>query len=52
MIFNFLTALALLVDHDEPVHEGETFGISIAYLLFNVPASFIGWYRTAYNAMK
>lgn len=52
MVFNFLTALALLVDHDEPVHEGQTFAISIAYLVWNVPASFIGWYRTAYNAMK
>jgi len=52
MFFNFLTALALLVDNDEPVHQGRTFGISIAYLLWNVPASFIGWYRPAYNALK
>ncbi|KAL9986442.1 hypothetical protein ACROYT_G000594 [Oculina patagonica] len=52
LVFNFLSALALLVDNDEPVHEGQTFGISIAYLIFNVPLSFLGWYRTAYNALK
>ena len=52
MVYNFLTALALLVDHDEPVSEGQNFGIAILYLLWNVPVSFIGWYRPAYNALK
>ena len=45
MFFNFLAAFALLVDDAEPIHEGETFGLSILYLVANVPLSFLGWYR-------
>jgi len=52
MFFNFLAAFALLVDNDEPIHEGETFGLSILYLVANVPLSFLGWYRPAYNGLK
>ena len=56
MFFNFLAAFALLVDNDEPDepirHEGETFGLSILYLVANVPLSFLGWYRPAYNGLK
>ena len=52
LFFNFLSAFALLVDNDEPLHEGETFGLSILYLVANVPLSFIGWYRSAYNGLK
>ena len=52
LFFNFLSAFALLVDDDEPLHEGETFGLSILYLFANVPLSFIGWYRPAYNGLK
>ena len=33
MFFNFLAAFALLVDDAEPIHEGETFGLSILYLV-------------------
>ena len=49
MFFNFLAAFALFVDNDEPIHEDKTFGISILYLVANVPLSFLGWYRPAYN---
>ena len=52
MFYNFLAAFALLVDDDEPIHEGETFGLSLLYLVANVPLSFVGWYRPAYNALK
>ena len=52
LFFNFLSAFAMLVDDDEPIHEGETFGFSILYLIANVPLSFIGWYRPCYNALK
>ena len=52
MFYNFLAAFALLVDNDEPIHEGETFGLSLLYLVANIPLSFIGWYRPAYNALK
>ena len=52
MFFNFLAAFALLVDNDEPIHEGETFGLSLLYLVANIPLSFLGWYRPAYNALK
>ncbi|XP_020631877.1 secretory carrier-associated membrane protein 2-like isoform X2 [Orbicella faveolata] len=52
MFFNFLSAFALLVDNDEPIHEGETFGLSLLYLVANVPLSFLGWYRPCYNALK
>lgn len=52
LFFNFLAAFALLVDNDEPIHEGATFGLSILYLVANVPLSFLGWYRRAYNGFK
>ena len=45
VFFNFLAAFALLVDDAEPIHEGETFELSILYLVANVPLSFLGWYR-------
>ena len=52
MFYNFLAAFALLVGDAEPIHEGETFGLSILYLVANVPLSFLGWYRPAYNGLK
>lgn len=52
MFFNFLAAFAMLVKDAEPIHEGQTFGISILYLVANVPLSFLGWYRPCYNALK
>ena len=52
MFYNFLSAFALLVANAEPLHEGETFGLSLLYLIANVPLSFIGWYRPAYKALK
>ena len=52
MFYNFLAAFAMLVDDAEPLHEGATFGLSILYLVVNVPASFLGWYRPAYNGLK
>ena len=52
MFYNFLAAFALLVADAEPIHEGETFGLSILYLVANVPLSFLGWYRPAYNGLK
>ena len=52
MFYNFLAAFALFVDNDEPIHEDKTFGISILYLVANVPLSFLGWYRPAYNGLK
>ena len=52
MFFNFLAAFAMLVKGAEPIHDGQTFGISILYLVANVPLSFLGWYRPCYNALK
>ena len=52
MFFNFLAAFALFVDNDEPIHEDKTFAISILYLVANVPLSFLGWYRPAYNGLN
>ena len=52
MFFNFIAAFALLVDDAEPIHEGETFGLALLYLIANIPLSFLGWYRPAYNALK
>ena len=52
MFYNFLAAFALLVGDAEPIHEGETFGLSILYLVANVPLSFLGWYRPAYNGLN
>lgn len=52
LFFNFISAMALLISGAEKIHDGETFGLSILYLLANVPLSFIGWYRSAYNALK
>ncbi|XP_031564578.1 secretory carrier-associated membrane protein 2-like isoform X2 [Actinia tenebrosa] len=49
MCYNFLCAFALLV---EGIDNGETFGLSILYLLANVPLSFLCWYRPAYKALK
>lgn len=52
LVFNFLAAFALLVKGADQVHEGETFGLSILYLIANVPLSFLCWYRPCYNALK
>lgn len=52
LFYNFLAAFALLVTDAEPIHDGETFGISLLYLFANVPLSFIGWYRPCYKALK
>ena len=34
------------------VDDGATFGLATAYLIANVPLSFIGWYRPCYRALK
>lgn len=52
LIYNFLTAMALLIQGADEYHAGETFGLSILYLVANVPLSFLCWYRPAYNALK
>ena len=52
LIYNFLTAMAMLIVDADPIHAGETFGISILYLIANVPLSYLCWYRPAYNALK
>ncbi|EDO31962.1 predicted protein, partial [Nematostella vectensis] len=53
MFYNFIVALALLSTSATGNHnEGKTFGLSILYLVWNVPASFLCWYRPAYKALK
>ncbi|KXJ22690.1 secretory carrier-associated membrane protein 2 [Exaiptasia diaphana] len=53
MFYNFVTAFALMiVNPSGDSSDGETFGISIVYFLFNIPMSFLGWYRPAYKALK
>ncbi|KAK3727912.1 hypothetical protein QZH41_016367 [Actinostola sp. cb2023] len=53
LLFNFVAALALMiVNPSNDSTDGETFGISIVYLLFNIPASFLCWYRPVYKALK
>ena len=50
LLFNMLCALALLCVGG--ANGGETFGVSLVYLVIFIPCSFVFWYQPLYKAFK